>query len=439
MDGWTNQGGFPILEVKREKNILHFTQKRFVTDAPSESSNKSGSWWIPLTFVGPKSDGIFNSSQPIWLPGDSKSTSNTKDIIANGQLDIGGLAETDWFVVNREMSVLMHINYDEKNWDLIIAQLKADHTKVPVMNRVQLILDANRFSRYKVLPFAKVLDLMSYIIKEDDILPWRATLMFIWTDLNTFMARTEKYEDFKIWARKLIGEKYIRLSSTKMDTANYGLKLLTVRLNMFAAVLGLPEQEAKLKAEFDAWKKSPETYLVNPDVGFSMFSVHIRNGNRADWENLYNQYPTSSIAVQNMILEGLGCAKDPQILNHYLEMVHFDNASKIELEDATEAFIAVIENPVGFKVAKDFLFNNTDKIYQLSDTSYVEYVEYVYMYVMTEPELKEVQDYVAKNSKYLKDSMTDLKTYEEEAKSNIQWHKDNYKEIVDYLSANVKQ
>ncbi|KAL1451001.1 hypothetical protein WDU94_003301 [Cyamophila willieti] len=440
MDGWTNQGGFPILEVKREKNILHFTQKRFVTDAPSESSNKSGSWWIPLTFVGPKSDGIFNSSQPIWLPGDSKSTSNTKDVIANGQLDVGGLADTDWFLVNREMSVLMHINYDEKNWDLIIAQLKADHTKVPVMNRVQLLVDVNRFSKYNVLTCTKVLDLLSYIAKEDDILPWRAALSFIWGDLDKYMARTEKYEDFKIWARKLIVEKYLRLSSAKTDTASYGMKWLTLRMSVVASVLGLPEQEAKLKAEFDAWKNSPENYLVNPDAGFSMFCVHIRNGNRADWENLYNLYPkTSSSAVQDMIIAALGCAKDPQILTHFLEKAHFDNSSKIAPEYVTQTFNSVIDNAVGFKPAKDFLFNNAEKLYTLLDTRFAIYVTYVYMYVMTEPEMKEVQDFVAKNSKYLNDSMTYIKDFEEVAQSNIQWQKDNYKEIVDYLSANVKQ
>ncbi|KAL1450999.1 hypothetical protein WDU94_003299 [Cyamophila willieti] len=438
MDGWTNQGGFPILEIKREKNILHFTQKRFVTDT---SSNKSGgSWWIPLTFVGPKSDGIFNSSQPIWLPGNSKSTSNTKDVIANGQLDVGELAETDWFLVNREMSVLMHINYDEKNWDLIIAQLKADHTKVPVMNRVQLILDTNRFSKYNVLSCAKVLDLLSYIAKEDEVLPWRAALMYLWEDLDLYLARTEKYEDFKVWARKLLVEKYLRLSSAKTDHSNYGVRMLVLRMSVVAAVFGLPEQEAKLRAEFDAWKKSPGTYSIDPDLGYSMFCVHVRNGSKADWETLYKFYSTtSSFDVKDMILSALSCAKDPEILTHYLEMAHFDNASKIALEDVSRTFIAVIDKAVGFKVAKDFLFNNTDKLYKLVDSEFALYVKYVYKFVMFEPELKEVQDYVAKNSKYLNNTMTFLKQYEEEAKNNIQWHKNNYKEVVDYLSANVKQ
>uniref|UniRef100_A0A8D9DR30 Uncharacterized protein n=1 Tax=Cacopsylla melanoneura TaxID=428564 RepID=A0A8D9DR30_9HEMI len=88
--------------------------------------------------------------------------------------------------------------------------------------------------------------------------------------------------------------------------------------------------------------------------------------------------------------------------------------------------------------AKDFLFKNTDKIYKLSEYYFPEYVKYMYKYVMTDAEMKEIQEFVSKNNKYLKDSKTYLKEYEDAMKQNIIWQKDNYKEIADYLTANVK-
>ncbi|KAL1453598.1 hypothetical protein WDU94_009928, partial [Cyamophila willieti] len=101
MDSWTTKAGFPILEIKREygnpKNSLTITQKRFLTDAQGISNNTE-TWWIPLTFVGATSAPQFNSSKPVWLPGDSKgSTTNfdQKDVIANGHFDLNcGLKDT---------------------------------------------------------------------------------------------------------------------------------------------------------------------------------------------------------------------------------------------------------------------------------------------------------------------------------------------------------
>uniref|UniRef100_A0A8D8PR26 Aminopeptidase n=1 Tax=Cacopsylla melanoneura TaxID=428564 RepID=A0A8D8PR26_9HEMI len=443
MDAWTNKAGFPILEVKREDSVLRFTQKRYVSDKlGNNTDNTAGSWWIPLYFVGPKSDSIFNSSQPIWLAGDSKISFDSKTVISNGQLDVGNsLDKSDWFLVNKEMCVPMHINYDDQTWDLIIAQLKKDHTKIPVMNRVQLILDVNTFSGHNLMPFGKAFDLLSYVLKEDDIVPWRATLEFLWVDVDYYMMRTEKCEQFKAWARQLIGPMYHRLaSSPKPNPGNYGLRILSVHMNIAAAAFELPEQEEKMKSEFDNWKKSPATYFVHPDIGFSPFCIHIRKGTRSDWDELYNLYPTcTSVDVQQMLRAALACTKDPEILTHYLKVAHMGNDSKIATEDASAVFTSVIDQPMGFKPAKDFLFNNTDKIYNLSKYSFPAYVKYLYKYVMTDAELKEIQDYAAKNDKYLKDYKEYLKKYEDVAKQNIIWQKENYKEIADYLTANVKQ
>ncbi|KAL1453821.1 hypothetical protein WDU94_010133, partial [Cyamophila willieti] len=177
MDCWTAKAGFPILEVKREGSVIHFTQKRYLTD--TKGNNGSDAWWIPLLFVGPTL--TENSTKPVWLPADSKGAGSPagKDIIAGGQYQLAGVKDTDWFLVGKEMSVLMRVNYDEKNWDLIIAQLKADHTKIPVMNRVQLIMDVDEFAKNNITTYDRALQLISILARMRS-LPWRVTMYFLY-------------------------------------------------------------------------------------------------------------------------------------------------------------------------------------------------------------------------------------------------------------------
>lgn len=57
----------------------------------------------------------------------------------------------DWLIVNKQMTALARFNYDNNNWDLITRQLHSNHSRIPTLNRVQVILDVMELSKYNVL------------------------------------------------------------------------------------------------------------------------------------------------------------------------------------------------------------------------------------------------------------------------------------------------
>uniref|UniRef100_A0A8D9EPL0 Aminopeptidase n=1 Tax=Cacopsylla melanoneura TaxID=428564 RepID=A0A8D9EPL0_9HEMI len=437
MDSWTTKAGFPILEVKREGSTLHFTQKRFLTDTPV--SNGSDAWWLPLMFVGSTTAEIFNSTKPVWLPGDSKGSGHDgKEIIASGQYELTGVKDTDWFLVGKEMSVLMRVNYDEKNWNLIIAQLKTDHTKIPVMNRVQLIMDVDEFAKYNIMTYDRAFQLISYIAKEEEILPWRVTLYFLYT-LMIKLERTKAIEDFNAFARKLTGERYKKVAATKPSPEHYGQRYQAFRFIQAGYNFKIPELEEKARAEFAAWKKSPDTYVINPDMEEIAFMLGVQYGTKEDFDFVYERYEkTESISEKESLLGGLADTKDMGLLKQYMEDV-YSNHSKIRMQDMTSAFAWIVENADAFQTAKDFLLNNADKIYTLfgPDNSYfAEMLNYLCLKVNSETEMKEITEFIAKNDKYVKSSKIVIQKCESVMKVNVQWHKDNYQEIVDFLAKN---
>lgn len=68
------------------------------------------------------------------------------------------------------------VNYDDKNWLLLIGTLKHDVSKIPTLNRVQLIADAADLSYVGILDYELLFNLLGYLKQETEYLPWKTAL-----------------------------------------------------------------------------------------------------------------------------------------------------------------------------------------------------------------------------------------------------------------------
>lgn len=64
------------------------------------------------------------------------------------------------------------VNYNLNNWNLLINQLKNDPKSIPNINRAQLIADSFNLARAGELPYTVPFNLIDYLYKEDDFIPW---------------------------------------------------------------------------------------------------------------------------------------------------------------------------------------------------------------------------------------------------------------------------
>lgn len=79
--------------------------------------------------------------------------------------------------INLFLSGLYRVNYDERNWGLIISYLLNENfAEISPINRVQIIDDLLDLARSGEISYERALDATSYLNREKHFLPWKAAL-----------------------------------------------------------------------------------------------------------------------------------------------------------------------------------------------------------------------------------------------------------------------
>ena len=92
----------------------------------------------------------------------------------------------------------------------------------------------------------------------------------------------------------------------------------------------------------------------------------VHHGNESVWEFLWHQYATSNVATEkSTILKALACSREPWLLYRYLEwaVLGSSSSSGIRKQDVPSVLVTVIENSVGYHVAKKFLEENITELF----------------------------------------------------------------------------
>lgn len=124
------------------------------------------------------------------------------------------LNENDWILINNQASGHYRVLYDEKNWKLLIDQMKNRNlSTIHVINRAQLIDDAMHFAQSQMLAFDVALNLISYLKNESEYLPW-ATIERHIDFLDQMLRSSYHYYVFKEFVRNLLTDLYSKLRLT---------------------------------------------------------------------------------------------------------------------------------------------------------------------------------------------------------------------------------
>ena len=208
MDTWTLQMGFPVITVERNygNNQAKLTQDRFLISKSENNPDKHNyMWWVPITFV-PAGGDFTQTKNDIWMAENEKSKT------------IEGLPDSETAVIfNVQETGYYRVNYDTKNWQLIIKQLNEDHSKIHVINRAQIIDDAFNLARSGLLSYDIALGVTSYLDKETEYIPWSAALGGL-SYIKSQLKRTPAYGAFKKYVRNLIDPLYKRVGFKTLDT-----------------------------------------------------------------------------------------------------------------------------------------------------------------------------------------------------------------------------
>ena len=195
MDTWTLQTGYPVVTVNRnyEKRTATVSQKRYLTDTVHVRSDTDHCWWVPLSYTTAHQLDFNNIRPKSWL---TCKCNDTNVAIPETLADLPD--ETEWVVFNVKMSGLYKVQYDQKNWELLITQLSGtQYNKIDTMNRAQLIDDVLDLAWTGDQDYSVALRLVDYLKHETEYIPWKSALDNL-SAVNRILRRSAQYGLFKV-------------------------------------------------------------------------------------------------------------------------------------------------------------------------------------------------------------------------------------------------
>ena len=113
-------------------------------------------------------------------------------------INVNSVAEDSWIIGNLKHAAFLRVNYDRKNWDLLIDQLNTNHLVIDPINRAELLDDSFNLGRAEVIEQVLFLNIAKYLVNEEDGLAFVPAF----TGLNTIATYIEDnydmFETFKV-------------------------------------------------------------------------------------------------------------------------------------------------------------------------------------------------------------------------------------------------
>jgi len=432
MDTWTLQMGFPVVTVERDygnSNKATIHQDRFLISKSKDNPDKHNyMWWIPITFTSPGGD-FSNTKNDMWM----SNTEKSKEIVNMPD-------DSTPVIFNIQETGYYRVNYDEKNWKMIIKQLNEDHMKIHVINRAQIIDDAINLARSGLLSYEIALGVTSYLNKEVEYIPWAAALSGMGY-ISQMLKRTSAYGAYKKYMKKLVDPLYNRVGY-KSDPNDQPLDVFLRKLAVnWACSLGNEDCIEKAEEDFKVWmdKRLPDAEEGNPidvDMKSTVYCQAIRNGDEQEWDFAWERYKASNVATEKRsLLGGLSCTKEIWLLNKFLNM-SLTEGSGIRKADGRSVISRIAINLVGRDLAFDFIRDKWDRVvdyYGSLSFAMAGLMKNVLSQRNTEFSLNEIETFYEKNSDTLSSAEREVKQAIEGTRGNIKWMENNYEIIYAWL------
>ena len=296
--GWTEQPGFPVVNVKREANgKVALSQERFTVNF---QDNTNATWKIPLTFL------IDGQSAPATLLMSEK-TATLEDIPPDRALKL-----------NVEGAGNYRVAYDEASWKLLLASL-------PGMNapdQVNLLSDAWAFVQAGRQPFSFYTGLIDRL-PPSTALAVREQIINAFNSVNHLLAGAPEQEQFRRYARGVLRPTLDTLTLQPKTGEPMTTSLLRASLVQELGLLGDDEVIKMCQQNFQNYLKDPSS--VPADLRAPTFAIAMRNGGAATWQKLHELgLETTSTEEKQNYYDALAFASDPKLIQKSLAIALTD-------------------------------------------------------------------------------------------------------------------
>lgn len=346
MKTWTEQMGFPVVDVIVTGSGVRLTQSRFLIDPTANKTQPPSDfnyiWQIPLKWI----DSVGHSGL-LWLKEKQATLSLTQDS-RNG---------SDWIKFNANGSSYVRVNYMESHWKHLAEVLQKNPKAMSTSDRSNLLDDAFSLAKAGHINYSIPLELIKYMEKETEFVPWKTV------EVNTAYIREmlQYSTHFGKWKRYISSLLKPVLRQIGLGTGGtHNEQLMRISVFSMACVLGNQECLDNVTHVFRAWIHDGQ-YIV-PSLRGVVYRYGMRTaGNEWEWDRLWEHYVnTTTPQEKNRLLLGLAQAREAWLLNRLL--VNAMDDQKIRSQDFFSAISYMTTNPLGRSLVWDWARVNWPKL-----------------------------------------------------------------------------
>lgn len=457
MNSWTLQVGFPLITLTRDysdKPSARLDQVRYQPyskNSTAGAANKTQRWEVPITYTW-KSDQNWQPMTRLWMhQNDDKSLQLNSSLVPK--------SNDEWMILNVNQVGYYRVNYDQRNWKLLIEQLNTDYKLISTINRAQILDDIFELARSAVVDYKMAMEATKYLKSERDYLPWDTVLMSF-SYIDDMLQRTPIYGDWKDYISDLIAPYYARYKDS--DWTLNALKTSSVRALIdnrnSSTIAQVPDSNdvleqynqvnaiswacqvddhcvKKAKKLFADWRLTGKNQ-INPALRYTTYCTAIEYGNKEDWNFLWRTYEKEQNASErDRIMRSLGCTKEIWLLSRYLEWT-FSKTKPIRRQDGAFVFRMIAKNNYGRDVAFNFMrerWSTIKEFYGKTSFSLGNLIRSVSTSMNTQVELNQLLSFYESIKHDVGTGKRSFLNAIEEVESNVIWKNRNYKILEDWL------
>ena len=292
--GWTQQPGFPLINLKRDTaGKIVLTQERFTVHFPQPGALE---WKIPLTYS------VVGSSGPASLLMSTKTTEIT-DIPADRAVKI-----------NVDGAGNYRVQYDESSWKLLLGALP----KLSSPDRVNLLADTCALVQADRAPLSQYLDLVAKLPATAELAE-REQVISVFDYINRLIVGEPQREQFQTAARAVLRPVFDSLGWEPKP--NETARPATLRASVIVALADLGDKVIIAGARERFTKFLADRDSLAPDLRPAVFAIVGRNADEATWSRLHELgVKTTSIEEKQNFYDALAGALDPKLAAKTLQI-----------------------------------------------------------------------------------------------------------------------
>jgi len=334
MHGWTSRGGYPVLSVSKNNNILNISQSRYFSHPKAKKEKKDNlPWMVPI---------IYDTDRDI----------PQKNIISKNVESIK-ISDFKWLKINVGEVSFHRTKYSSELLEKLIPVI--ENGRIPALDRAGLIRDYSAFAESGYIDSQTLLNLIKSYKNESDYTT-TSILISSLARLSSITYGTNIHEDVCNFSREILKPLLNQIGFEKKTGESQEDHLMRSLILASGISFDIEFVKEKAKKLFAMRLKNP----IDPDLRMFAYLSVAKDGGLHEWDALTMMHKNENLHEEkNRIARALTRFKDKKMLQKTLEYALSKN---IRNQDAPMIISGVLLNLSGRDLAYKFLKKNWKEI-----------------------------------------------------------------------------